>query len=219
VERTRSQPRGETAVTSGPARTSGDVLETALVSARAPGADGVARQDLLECLAHLDLGSPRATADRLQGLLSSGALSTLRGRQGQSARAVAVGRLLELGYPFALEVAPEDLTHWRAERTPDTSDSRGLGLLLVSVASCLTLWGVSEPPRGAGVALVLGITVMTVLATFRARTVPWARRAMYGLGVLACVLAWPYGFALALPGAAAIIASRLLKPSAVRGVD
>jgi hypothetical protein len=219
VERTRSQPRGETAVTSGPVRASGDVLETALVSAQAPAADGVARQELLDRLAKLDLGTPRATADRLEGLLASGALSTLRGRQGQSARAVAVGRLLELGYPFALEVAPEDLAHWRVERAPDASDGRGLGLLLVAVASCLSLWGVAEPPRGAGVALVLGITVTAVLTTFRPRAVPWARRALFGLSILACCLAAKYGVAIALPGIAGVIASRLLRPSPVRGVD
>jgi hypothetical protein len=206
-------------VTSGPVRTSGDVLETALVSAQAPAADGAARQELLDRLARLDLGTPRATADRLEGLLASGALSTLRGRQGQSARAIAVGRLLELGYPFALEVAPEDLAHWRAERAPDASDGRGLGLLLVSVASCLSLWGLAEPPRGGGVALVLGITAMAVLTTFRQRSVPWARRALFGLSVLACCLAAKYGVAIALPGIAGVIASRLLRSSPVRGVD
>ena len=219
MERTRSQPRGEPAETSGPPRASADVLETALVSARAPAADAVARQELLDRLAHLDLGSPRATADRLQGLLSSGALSTLRGRNGQSARAVAVGRLLELGYPFALEVAPEDLAHWRAERTPDATEGRGLGLLLVSVAVCLSLWGVAEPPQRSGVALVVGIEVLAVLATLRPRAVPWARRALFGLGVLACALGIRFGMGALLPGVAAIIAARLLRPPPVRGVD
>jgi len=195
------------------------VLETALVSARAPAADGAVRQELLDRLARLDLGSPRATADRLEGLLASGALATLRGRNGQSARAVAVGRLLELGYPFALEVSPEDLAHWRAERTPDASDGRGLGLLLVSVAVCLSLWGVAEPPQKAGVALVLGIEVMAVLATLRPRAVPWARRVLFGLGVFACALGIPFGMGVLLPGIAAIITSRLLRPPPVRGVD
>jgi hypothetical protein len=132
---------------------------------------------------------------------------------------VAVERLLQLGYPFALEVAPEDLAHWRAERAPDASEGRGLGLLLVSVAACLSLWGVAEPPRGGGIALVVGITVMAVLATFRPRAVPWARRTLFGLGVLACFLGIPLGLGVALPGIAAIIASRLLRPAPVRGVD
>ena len=197
-------------------RSGADVLETALVSARSPAADGAVRQDLLERLAGLDLGSPRATADRLQGLLASGALSTLRGRRGESARAVAVERLLALGYPFALEVAPEDLAHWRTERTPDASDGRGLGLLLVSVAACLSLWGVAEPPRSPGIALVVGIEVVAVLATLRPRAVPWARRALFGLGILACFVGMRLGLGVALPGIAAIIASRLLRPPGAR---
>jgi hypothetical protein len=126
---------------------------------------------------------------------------------------------MELGYPFALEVAPEDLAHWRAERAPDATDGRGLGLPLVTVAACLSLWGVAEPPRNGGIGLVLGIETMAVLATLRPRTVPWARRALFGLGVLACALGLSLGMGVVLPGVAAIIASRLLRPPPVRGVD
>ncbi len=73
-----------------------DPLERALASARAPGADGGVRRVFVDRLATLDLGSPRATADRLQALLASGALESLRTADGTSARAAAVERLLGL---------------------------------------------------------------------------------------------------------------------------
>ena len=136
----------------GPAEPGADVLETALVSARAPAADGVARQELLDRLARLDLGTPRATADRLEGLLASGALSTLRGRQ----RAVGAGGR---GGPAAASWATR--SPWRsprrtsrtgapsAPRMPPTA--AGSGSSWSRWRSCLSLWGVAEPPRSAGI--------------------------------------------------------------------
>jgi hypothetical protein len=66
---------------------------------------------------------------------------------------------------------------------------------------------------------LVGLEVLAALATFRPRAVPWARRALFGLGVLACVLGFPLGPGVVLPGIAAIVASRLLRRTPVRGVD
>ena len=121
-----------------------------------PGSGRGARRAFVDRLAALDLGSPRATADRLQQLLGSGELATLRASDGTSARAVAVERLLALGYPYALEVAPEDLAHWRQERPSGASDGRGLAVLVMTVAVCLSLWGLSEPPTGVGLGVRAG---------------------------------------------------------------
>lgn len=196
-----------------------DVLAPALMSASAPGADGAARQQLVDRLSRLDLGDARATADRLEALLSSGELASLRGRDGRSVRAVAVDRLLQLGYPFALEVTPEDLAHWRAERPTDSSDGRGLAVLLVSVSACISLWGLAEPARGVGVALVLALEAVAVAAAIRPGMLGWARRVLFGLGVAACVLGLHFGLATLLPGVAGLVAARLLATRAVRGVD
>ena len=196
-----------------------DPLEHALVEARAPGADERARRAFVDRLARLDLGSPRATADRLQKLLASGGLETLRASDGTSARAVAVERLLALGYPFALEVSPEDLAHWRAERPSGATDGRGLAVLVMTVAVCLSLWGLSEPPTRLGLAVVLALEAFTLAGAFRADLRHWVRRVVFGLGVAACALGVAFGPATVLPGVAGLVIARFIWPKGVRGVD
>lgn len=197
----------------------GDPLEHALAMARAPGADDGARRAFVDRLATLDVGSPRATADRLQQLLGSGELSTLQASDGTSARAVAVDRLLALGYPYALEVAPEDLAHWRLERPSGANDGRGLAVLVMTVAVCLSLWGLSDPPTGVGLASVLALEGVAVAGAVRPSFRGLARRAMFVLGVLACALGLRYGVGTLLPGVAGLLTARLIWPRGVRGVD
>jgi len=196
-----------------------DPLEHALASARAPGADAGARRTFVDQLATLDLGSPRATADRLHALLASGELALLRASDGTSARAMAVERLLALGYPYALEVAPEDLAHWREERPSEVNDGRGLGLLVVTVAVFLSLWAVAEPPTGLGLASVLALEGVAIAGVVRPALRRWSRRAMFVLGVLACALGLRYGVGTLLPGIAGLVTARFIWPRGVRGVD
>ncbi|HET9157391.1 MAG TPA: hypothetical protein VFN91_12030 [Myxococcaceae bacterium] len=196
-----------------------DLLEHALAEARAPGADERIRRTFVDRLVRLDLGSPRATADCLQTLLSSGELATLRASDGTSARAVAVERLLDLGYPYALEVSPEDLAHWRAERPSEATDGRGLSVLVMTVAVCLSLWGVSDPPTGLGLSLVLALAAVTVGAAIRPGLSGWARRATFALGVICCALGFRYGVGTLLPGVAGLFTAYLLGKRGVRGVD
>jgi hypothetical protein len=196
-----------------------DPLGRSLASARAPGADAAARRAFVDGLASLDLGSPRATADRLHALLASGELGLLRGSHGASARAMAVERLLALGYPYALEVAPEDLAHWREERPSEASDGRGLALLVMTVAVCLSLWGVSEPPTGVGLASVLALEGVAVAGVVRPSLRRWARRTLFVLGIVACAIGARYGVGTLLPGIAAVVTARFIWPRGVRGVD
>ena len=196
-----------------------DPLAPALAEARAPGADARVRRTFLDRLAHLDLGSPRATADCLLKLLASEDLASVRGSDGTSARAVAVERLLALGYPYALEVSPEDLAHWRAERPSEATDGRGLSVLVMTVAVCLSLWGVSEPPTGVGLASVLALQAVTVAGAVRPSFRSWMRKAVFALGVLACALGLHYGVGTLLPGVAALVSARFIWPRGVRGVD
>jgi len=196
-----------------------DPVELALAEARAPGADARARRIFVDRLARLDLGSPRATADSLLKLLASEDLTNLRASDGTSARAVAVERLLALGYPYALEVSPEDLAHWRAERPSEATDGRGLAVLVMTVAVCLSLWGVSDPPTGLGLALVLALQAVTVGAAVRPGLRGWARRATFALGVLCAALGFHYGVGTLLPGAAGLFTAYLLGKRGVRGVD
>jgi hypothetical protein len=59
-------------------------------------------------------GGDRQVADTFHRLLEGGKLEGLVDTQGRSCRAVAVEALLALGFPYALEVRPEDLEHLRA---------------------------------------------------------------------------------------------------------
>ena len=197
-----------------------DPLELALAEARAPGADAGARRALVDRLARLDLGSPRATADVLQRLLATEGARQPSGpptapRPGPS----AVERLLALGYPYALEVSPEDLAHWRTERPSEAVDGRGLSVLVMTVAVCLSLWGVSDPPTGIGLASVVALEAVTVAGAIRPGFRAGARKAVFALGVLACALGLRYGVATLLPGVAGLVAAYLIARGGVRGVD
>lgn len=55
----------------------------------------------------------RRVADLLHLLLESGQLAGLEDATGRTCRAAATEALLRLGFPFALEVRPEDLEHLR----------------------------------------------------------------------------------------------------------
>ncbi|RJS16149.1 hypothetical protein DRW03_31400 [Corallococcus sp. H22C18031201] len=57
----------------------------------------------------------REAADLLHGLLEGGGLAGLADEKGRTCRAAAVEGLLSLGFPYALEVSPEDLAHLRAQ--------------------------------------------------------------------------------------------------------
>ena len=196
-----------------------DPLALALAEARAPGADLTARRSFVDRLARLDLGNPRTTADALLKVLASEDLASLHAPDGTSARAVAVERLLALGYPYALEVSPEDLAHWRAERPSQATDGRGLSVLVMTVAVCLSLWGVSDPPTGIGLASVVALEAVTVAGVVRPGLRTWARKAVFALGVLACALGLRYGVATLLPGVAGLVTAYLIAPRGVRGVD
>ncbi|MBJ6761038.1 hypothetical protein JGU66_09705 [Myxococcaceae bacterium JPH2] len=80
----------------------------------------------------------REAADLLHGLLEGGVLADLEDAQGRTCRAAAVEGLLTLGFPFALEVRPEDLAHLRAERGGGKGLGRmGLPLLLLGLGVAL----------------------------------------------------------------------------------
>jgi hypothetical protein len=60
-------------------------------------------------------GGSRATADFILRQLDGGRLADLVDGAQRSSRAVAAQALLALGYPYALELSPEDLDHLRRE--------------------------------------------------------------------------------------------------------
>lgn len=125
------------------------VSELARLLELARGVTGRTQRDAVDtlhaalALAPQEEDARRALADFLLGALASGQLGGLRDTSGRTSRAIAAAALLELGYPYALELAPEDLEHLRAEERP-RGRTTTLALVLVGVATLLGLWS-AEP--------------------------------------------------------------------------
>lgn len=110
-------------------------------------------------------GGSREVADLLQQLLESGQLAGLEDMGGRSCRAAATEALTRLGFPFALEVRPEDLAWLRGQ----DEESAGFpwvptaaGALLV--AGIAAQWGLpllqGETLEGPALPLVLLMGLM-----------------------------------------------------------
>lgn len=109
------EPPGPPETAAGARGAPGDV---ARLASEARLSSGDERQEVLARLgARLDAlgtgGGSREKADLLLALLEDGQLEGLRLTEQRTARAAAVEALLHLGYPYALEVRPEDLEHLR----------------------------------------------------------------------------------------------------------
>jgi hypothetical protein len=93
-----------------------------LLAAAEAAPAGAGRQEAAgRLVAALGAGVPegedrRAVADLLVGALAAGRLEVLVDGEGRTARGAAAEALLGLGYPWALEIAPEDLAHLRQEQ-------------------------------------------------------------------------------------------------------
>lgn len=86
-------------------------MEVLLQEARAPGAARAEVDALLVGLAQpmAPEQSPRERADLLLALIEDKHLGDFTGSAGRTVRSAAVQALLELGYPYALEVPPDAL--------------------------------------------------------------------------------------------------------------
>ncbi|NOJ93811.1 hypothetical protein HMI51_12840 [Corallococcus coralloides] len=119
-------------------------------------------------------GGGRTEADAFHRLLEGGNLDGLVDSDGRSCRATAVESLLSLGFPYALEVRPEDLEHLTnapapgARLTPPRGGpfpalAVGLGALALQVVLGLT--GVVVPGGLLilqGLLTLLSLTLLTV---------------------------------------------------------
>ena len=77
----------------------------------------------------------------------------------------------------------------------------------------------SDPPSGIGLVTVLALAGVTIAGAVRPRLRRWARKVVFALGVLACVLGFRYGVATLLPGVAGLVTAYLIGQKGVRGVD
>jgi hypothetical protein len=112
---------------------------------------------------------PRARADFLLSLIESQEMRELQGSNGRTVRAVAVKALIDLGYPYALEVPPEALAEAQLplEARPQEIPIPGLiatGVSLLvqlgySMPAFSKLLGRDESGALAGVIMLVGLVL------------------------------------------------------------
>lgn len=188
---------------------SGPPLPLAEALARAKEADGDERCELAgkinRALEALPRSMPaREAADLILTRLGDRSLEDLADANGMTCRAAAVGVLLELGFPYALEIEPDDLEHYRQVTTPRRPWWRAVAAGLVWPLGALELaMAVSDHELGrlgdggdasvAAVASHVGMTLASAASAAlsrdggRGRT--WARWALAGSAVVGVALA------------------------------
>jgi hypothetical protein len=141
-------------------------------------------------------GGDRQVADTFHRLLEGGKLQGLVDTEGRSCRAVAVESLLALGFPYALEVRPEDLEHLRTAGRPGRGGPYGPAVPLAVLGMGLagqTAWELLRHDGPDGLVTVqVGLSLLTAVALWLAP--PGTAVYRVGLGLLAAVS----GFALVL---------------------
>ncbi|HEX5747592.1 MAG TPA: hypothetical protein VFZ09_15200 [Archangium sp.] len=165
-------------------------------------------------------GGSREVADLLEQLLESGQLAGLEDPGGRTCRAAATEALTRLGFPYALEVRPEDLAFLRGQDGASREFpwmSTAAGALLV--AGIAAQWLLQPPPLeqgGLGLPLVLlmGLSLLTLVPALLGPERSASQRAGL-LGLLALSLVQLYlgvfgGYYGALSGGAGLLAWLLL---------
>jgi hypothetical protein len=89
----------------------------------------------------------REVADLLHQMLEGEQLTALRDAEGRSCRGAAVEALLAQGYPYALEVRPEDLEHLREGVQPQATSPWVTGAAFLVLAVGLVVQGLGGPPE------------------------------------------------------------------------
>ncbi|MCY1031141.1 hypothetical protein OV207_06705 [Corallococcus sp. BB11-1] len=209
----------------------GSPLPMLLLAQQARRASGAERlrlaAQLNELLADLAAeGGGRVEADAFHRLLEGGTLEGLVDADGRTCRAAAVESLLALGFPYALEVRPEDLEHLRSTPVLGTqlSPPRGgpfpaLAVGLGALAAQVLLHATGLVPPGGllilqGLLTLVCLTLLTVAsvgsALYRGALALLTVVSGLGLGML-LVPDVPAGWAAGLGGLVAAFLAALRK--------
>lgn len=173
---------------------------------------------------HLDAlpagGGSREVADLLEQLLEGGELAGLVEAEGRSCRAAATEALTRLGFPFALEVRPEDLAHLRGEdsgsRGSRWRDLEAAGVLGAGILGQWVLMLHSTADFGSPLPLILlmGLSLLALVPGVLAPERSASRRAgLVVLAVLAIIQVLSsvlVGYPAAVSGLAGLLACLLL---------
>lgn len=81
------------------------------------------------------------TAEYLRGLLEAGTLDGLHDAQGRPCRAAVIQAQIALGFPYALEVNPDDLVWLRAHASSEASRSTPTRIATVILGLISLVWG------------------------------------------------------------------------------
>jgi hypothetical protein len=134
----------------------------------------------------------RQVADLLHGLLESDQLAGLEDVEGRTCRAAATEALLRLGFPFALEVRPEDLAQWLALTDAPTKDGPLLPLVLLLGLSLMALVpAVLGPERSNSQrAGLLGLLILALIQLYLGVFGGYYGTLSGAAGLLAWLLLW-----------------------------
>lgn len=146
-------------------------------------------------------GGGRQTADLFHRLLEGDTLKGLVDDWGMSCRAAAVEGLLALGFPYALEVRPEDLEHLRqvrARRRRPGKKPSGTGVPLAVLGTGVLLQtGIEIFRPGSPASLAIFQVGFSLLALLTLGLVS-SKGALYRLGLLLLALVSGLGVMLSL---------------------
>jgi hypothetical protein len=153
--------------------------------------------------------TPRARADFLLLLIESPEMHELQGNDGRTVRAAAVQALLDLGYPYALELPPEALSEVQFRPKAAAQEIPVAGLIATSVGLLVQLgYAMSEMlkgPASKGTGSILGALIFLGIMLGPAASAVlggWLRmRGLQRFGVVTMAITgsvWLTGFVSAL---------------------
>ena len=181
--------------------------------AAAGDARRVATAELNALLGQMARYASRPAADLLLRWLDQGALKDLQDAEGLTARAAATAAVLSMGYPYALEISPDDLDHLRARSAAARGPGGAVGALMMMVVTSLiaavqlaTEPGVQGIGSAVGLLVAMLASVVVMLSNPKGVRRRWASIALLVSGLVAMSLALGGTTALFAPALGAMAA-------------
>jgi len=180
----------------------------AALQQRAESTTGDARRsavsELNTLLAQLSRHPSRPLADFLLRWLDKGTLADLEDAEGQTSRAAATAAVLTMGYPYALEISPDDLDHLRERSAVSGTGGTLASFLVVAVTSGFSLLQLWTEGRWTWHLAHLG-PVLALLGSMMAVVLTRPRGSGRRVALLSLLLAGMLAMSLAASGSPALV--------------